>query len=123
MKKLIFITICIFLGSCQFAYAQSNQIDCKSKLETANQRVVKLADNLTKVKAELGTALEKNALQKELNDVLINLLTEYAKLPEKEKKSFWKKAKEKLTGFLDKATDPDTLSRLATILIILEARK
>lgn len=122
MKKLLFITIFILAFAFQYAFAQSSNQDCQSKLETANQRIVKLAENLTLVNAELKTAKEKEALQKELNAELLNLLKEYASLPPKEKKGFWKKVQAKLTGFLDKATEPDMLARIATILIILDKR-
>lgn len=128
MKKFIFILLIIF-SLALIAQAQTEPT-CEEKLQTANQRVNKVLADLTAAEGTISSkndeiAALKDALKtsKELSAQYLQIIKDYATTPVAERKSFWKKVGDKLAKLLDAVTDPETLVRITTLILLIKTAK
>lgn len=85
-----------------------------ASLDAADAQILNLREQVSNLQAQTAKQTER------FNEVL-KILQEYAKLDNKDKKTFWGKVKQKLAAFIDAATDPATLREILLIVTLLKA--
>ena len=102
--------------------------DCQQKLFVANQRINKLLDqidlgNKALLSSQQETEAQKAIVAKADERIvgLLNIIKDFANVPVKERKAWWKKVLKKLEDIVDVATDIKTIQAVASIILLTKA--